>query len=87
MSVFHRIDDIRAMPAQRLIDFALRLFAYKGVVRALAEAEHYEQEYGSQASSSSTTQAAASAGRNRVVASDSASLASEFGGIIETKRS
>lgn len=42
MSVFHRIDDVRAMPARLFIDRALRLTAYKGVMRALAEAEQDE---------------------------------------------
>lgn len=35
MSAFHRIDDVRDMPAQRFIDFVLRLPSYRGVMREL----------------------------------------------------
>lgn len=33
MSVFHRVDDIEAMPAARFFAFAARLPAYQGAVR------------------------------------------------------
>lgn len=44
MSVFHRIDDPRAMPAQRFIDLAMRLPAYTGVMRRLLEREVIEEQ-------------------------------------------
>ncbi len=39
MSAFHRIDDIYSMEAARFFRLATRLPAYKGVMRALMEAE------------------------------------------------
>lgn len=38
-SVFHRVDDVRAMPARRFIDQAFRLSAYQGLLGALAAQE------------------------------------------------
>lgn len=39
MSVFHRISDMYAMPPVKFFRFALRLPAYKGVMRSRIEAE------------------------------------------------
>lgn len=41
-SVFHRVDDVRTLPAQRFIDQAFRLSAYQGVIGALAADEQQE---------------------------------------------
>lgn len=46
MSAFHRIDDVRTVPALRFINLALRLFAYKGIVRALAEKDAHDEQTG-----------------------------------------
>lgn len=42
MSVFHRVDDIRAMPAARFFQLAYRLDAYRGVMRERAIAWQHE---------------------------------------------
>jgi hypothetical protein len=39
MSVFHRVDDIEALPAHRFWSFASRLPFYDGAVRAMARIE------------------------------------------------
>lgn len=43
LSAFHRIDEPRDLPAQRFIDLAVRLPAYRGIVRARIEAEEAEK--------------------------------------------
>lgn len=80
------------MPAQRFIDFALRLPAYKGVLRALIEAERYEAENESSPSSNWETPAPRGAGRdglnrNRTVPSDAHTLLTDpaLAGFIEVK--
>ena len=89
MSAFHRIDDVRAMPAQRFINFALRLVAYKGIIRALAEAEQHEQsQSGTSRATASTTRRPAMGGdirQNREVASDATTLMTDpaFAGMFE----
>lgn len=94
MSAFHRIDDIGTMPAQRLIDFALRLFAYKGVVRMLAEAEHYEETHPDLGGRSPSRATSAQAGptdlsRNRVVEATRETMLTDpaFAGMVEVKGS
>lgn len=85
MSAFHRIDDVYAMPAPRFINLAVRLFAYKGIIRALYEAEqHREQQEQLPASVRSRTPSRAG---NRNVPSDAATLATDpaFAGQFETK--
>lgn len=44
MSAIHRIDDMWSMEAGRFFRMALRLPAYKGVMRAVAETELHERE-------------------------------------------
>lgn len=39
MSAFHRVDDIFTMTPHRFFRFALRLPAYRGIVRARIEAD------------------------------------------------
>jgi hypothetical protein len=85
MSAFHRVDDVRAMPALRFINFAMRLVAYKGIVRALAETEKAES-----ATPQSAPRAAARGGtpRDRVVPSDAYTLTTDpaFAGQIEVRQ-
>lgn len=91
MSAFHRVDEVRDMPAAKLVNFAIRLFGYKGIIRALAEAEqHREREGGLPAAARrSAPQRAAGVDltRDRVVPSDAATLMSDpaFAGQIERK--
>lgn len=85
MSVFHRIDDARAMPAQRFIDLALRLPAYSGVMRRRLEklAMDEDEENGTAPSS---TRGQGVNGENRYVPSDNLdTLANDpdFAGSIE----
>lgn len=51
LSVFHRVDDMYAMPAPQLLRFALRLPAYAGVLRARIEAEAAAEHAGGRDSS------------------------------------
>jgi hypothetical protein len=44
LSAIHRIDDMWAMEAGRFFRFAHRLPAYKGAMRAIAEAQAMEQQ-------------------------------------------
>lgn len=44
MSVFHRVDDIWAMPPARFFRLAYRLPAYRGVMREVALAAQRDQE-------------------------------------------
>jgi hypothetical protein len=46
MSAFHRIDDVRDMPAQKFIDLVLRLPSYRGVMRELILALREELDDG-----------------------------------------
>lgn len=39
-SVFHRVDDIYAMPSARFFRLAERIFAYQGVCALKAQADH-----------------------------------------------
>ena len=86
MSAFHRVDDVRAMPARRFINFTLRLAAYKGIIRALAEADAHES--GGHAQTAPTP--ARSGGdirSNRTVESDATTLRTDpaLAGMIEVK--
>ncbi len=47
LSALHRIDDWRALDGPRFFTLALRLWAYPGMVRALALAEVAEDDGGS----------------------------------------
>lgn len=88
MSVFHRIDDIRSMPAPRFVSFALRLPAYKGVLRALFEAERAEEEAGNMpASARQSSRPSNDIRQNRVVPSDERTLTTDpaFVGFFEKK--
>jgi len=69
-SVFHRVDDVSAMPARRFFSLAVRLVAYKGVLRARIEAEMQKQQKPYDPDT-------------RVVSGDSASLEAEFGDFID----
>lgn len=88
MSAFHRIDEVQAMPAGRFINFAVRLFAYKGIVRALAEAEQYREREGQlPAAARRSAPQGADLTRNRTIPSDAATLRTDpaLVGQIETK--
>lgn len=88
MSAFHRVDDIRTMPALRFINFAIRLSAYKGVIRALAEKEAHDEQSGRRpARGRPARQYGGDIRQNRVVASDAATLRTDaaFAGMIEVK--
>jgi hypothetical protein len=94
MSAFHRIDDLRSMPARRLIDFALRLPAYKGILRALIEADAHEETKTSVQGASAAPAAPASRPgysadirQNRTVPSDAATLLTDpaLAGMFERK--
>lgn len=88
MSAFHRVDDIAAMPARRLVNLALRLAAYKGVIRALAEREQYEEQAGNLPAQARPASGAGGMRQNRTVASDPETLRTEpaFAGQIEVKK-
>jgi hypothetical protein len=90
MSAFHRVDDLRAMPARRLIDFALRLGAYKGIIRTLIEAS--QRDGNAEVAASATAPAAArrpttggDIRQNRTVDSDAHTLLTDpaFAGMFE----
>jgi hypothetical protein len=89
MSAFHRIDDVRAMPAPRFITFALRLFAYKGILRALVEAEQIREARGETVAQPTRASAPPTTGgdirQNRVIDSTEANLMTDpaFKGLFE----
>lgn len=43
-SVFHRVDDIESLSAERFFAFAERLMAYEGAVRFTAQTEERESQ-------------------------------------------
>lgn len=45
LSVFHRIDDIETLTAQRFFMLATRLFAYEGALRYTAQREREEAKF------------------------------------------
>lgn len=87
MSVFHRVDDVEAMPARRFIDFALRLPAYKGVIRALAEDAARDEHEGRAPSAPATGSRAASSTAGKTIASDLDTLRTDpaFAGMADLK--
>jgi hypothetical protein len=84
MSAFHRIDDVRTMPALRFINFALRLVAYKGIVRALVEQAEHEKASVDQTPPASR---GGSTSRDRAVESSPANLRHDpaLAGLIEVR--
>lgn len=84
MSVFHRIDDVRSMPARQFIDLALRLAAYKGVLRLIVEQEARESEN----SPNAPLGARRDGNGKRQVSSDRATLTSDpgLGGMFEVRK-
>lgn len=91
-SVFHRVDDALAMPAQRFINLALRLPMYRGALRETVTGIMAEDsELGTTSPRTSNTPPASSRGRDgqtRTVDSSSATLATDpgLGGMIEVRR-
>lgn len=89
MSAFHRVDDVRTMPALRFINFAIRLSAYKGVIRALAEKEAHDEQSGRRPARARPARPSSGGDirQNRVVPSDAATLRTDaaFAGMIEVK--
>lgn len=88
MSAFHRIDDVRAMPAPRFINLALRLVAYKGVVRMLIErAQHDAQTNGTPAAAPHAAMSSGDIRQNRTIPSDAATLTTDpaLAGLFEQK--
>lgn len=90
MSAFHRVDDIRTMPALRLVNFALRLPAYKGVLRALVEAEALAESKAdlpepARGRPTSSPLPGGDVRRNRELPSDAATLMTDpaFAGLFE----
>jgi hypothetical protein len=88
MSVFHRIEDVRAMPAQRFIDLVLRLPAYRGVMRAVLEAAQLEEESEGRSWPSSSSPAGRSDEVRHVPSDNLEALANDpdFAGQLEIQR-
>lgn len=84
MSVFHRVDDVRSLPAQLLVDRAVRLGAYRGMMRDRITAEQYE----AQETPSSSVGSTKHDNTRRTVSSDAGTLATDpgLGGMFETRR-
>lgn len=84
MSVFHRVDDITAMPARRFFKLVVRLSAYEGMMRVRAIEADQESQPAPSSQPQGNWPAPAASGQRREVPATKAALQNDpvFGGLI-----